>query len=85
MTDTTWRGKLGPMSDDEREAFLAKDYVMRIACLKADGSPYITVCWQDWHDGYFWLVPTSVLAGRGCLRGMGGSPSSSTTTSRWRR
>lgn len=57
MTDTTWRGKLGPMSDDEREAFLAKDYVMRLACLKADGSPYITVCWQDWHDGYFWLVP----------------------------
>src|SRR5206468_3414017 len=22
-----------------------------------DGSPYIAVCWHDWHDGYFWVVP----------------------------
>ena len=30
---------------------------MRIACLEPDGWPYITVCWHDWHDGSFWLVP----------------------------
>ena len=57
MADSTWRGKLGRMADDEREAFLAQGRVMRIACLQPDGSPYITVCWHDWHDGYFWLVP----------------------------
>ncbi len=57
MADTTWRGKLGRMADDEREAFLAQGRVMRIACLQPNGSPYITVCWHDWHDGYFWLVP----------------------------
>ena len=57
MADSTWRGKLGPMADDERDAFLAQGRVMRIACLQPDGSPYITVCWHDWHDGYFWLVP----------------------------
>src|SRR4051812_43020212 len=56
-TDTTWRGKVGGMTADEMEAFLARGKAMRIACLKADGSPYITVCWHDWHDGYFWLVP----------------------------
>lgn len=57
MADTTWRGKLGRMSDEEREAFLAKGQAMRIACLRPDGSPYIAVCWHDWHDGWFWLVP----------------------------
>jgi hypothetical protein len=57
MAESTWRGKLGPMSDAEREAFLAEGRAMRIACLNPDGSPSITVCWHDWHDGWFWLVP----------------------------
>lgn len=57
MADSTWRGKLGRMSDEEREAFLAQGRVMRIACLQPDGSPYIAVCWHDWQHGYFWLVP----------------------------
>jgi hypothetical protein len=57
MADTTWRGKLGRMSEDEQEAFLAEGRVMHIACLDPDGSPSVTVCWHDWHDGYFWLVP----------------------------
>ena len=56
-TDTTWRGKVGGMSEDEVKAFLHRGKMMRVACLKEDGSPYITVCWHDWHDGYFWLVP----------------------------
>src|SRR5260370_16695622 len=57
MAESTWRGKLGRMSDAEQESFLAQGRVMRIACLQPDGSPYITVCWHDWYDGYFWLVP----------------------------
>ena len=56
MADTEWRGKLGGMSDDERDAFLARGKPMRLACLKPDGSPYIAVCWHDWHDEHFWLV-----------------------------
>lgn len=57
MAESNWRGKLGRMSDEEREAFLAEGRVIRIASLKVDGSPSITVCWHDWHDGFFWLVP----------------------------
>ena len=57
MTDSSWRGKVGKMSDDEREAFLAEGRVVHIACLSPEGSPYIAVCWHQWHDGYFWVVP----------------------------
>ena len=57
MTEKTWRGKVGGMTDEERDRFLARGKVMHLACLKPDGRPYITVCWHDWHDGYFWLVP----------------------------
>ena len=57
MAEERWRGKVGGMSASERERFLARGMVMRLACLNPDGSPYITVCWHDWHDGYFWLVP----------------------------
>jgi Pyridoxamine 5'-phosphate oxidase len=57
MTDGTWRGKVGGMTAEEQERFLARGEVMRIACLEPDGSPYVTVCWHDWHEGFFWLVP----------------------------
>jgi pyridoxamine 5'-phosphate oxidase-like protein len=57
MAETAWRGKVGGMSDHEKEAFLARGKPMRLACLEPDGSPYIAVCWHDWCDGFFWLVP----------------------------
>ena len=57
MADSGWRGKVGRMSAEEREAFLARGLPMRLACLDADGWPYITVCWHHWADGHFWLVP----------------------------
>jgi Pyridoxamine 5'-phosphate oxidase len=57
VTDNSWRGKVGKMSDDEREAFLADGRVVHIACLQAGGAPYVAVCWHHWDDGYFWLVP----------------------------
>lgn len=28
-----------------------------LACLKPDGSPYITVCWHEWREGHFWGIP----------------------------
>jgi Pyridoxamine 5'-phosphate oxidase len=57
MGESAWRGKVGPMTGGEREAFLERGVPMRVACLLPGGWPYITVCWHDWHDGYFWLVP----------------------------
>src|SRR5919201_375561 len=57
VSEGSWRGKVGRMSDEERDAFLALGKPMRLSCLKPDGSPYITVCWHDWHEGWFWLVP----------------------------
>ena len=57
MAESAWRGKIGGMSEEEKEAFLARGKPMRLACLRPDGSPYVVVCWHDWQDGYFWLVP----------------------------
>ncbi len=57
MTDESWRGKVGGMSEDELEAFLTEGRLVRIACLQPDGSPYIAVSWHEWRDGYFWIVP----------------------------
>src|SRR6266576_3946568 len=57
VSEGSWRGKVGGMSEAERDGFLARGKTMRVSCLKPDGSPYIAVCWHDWHDGYFWLVP----------------------------
>ena len=45
--ESTWRGKVGGMSEHEREDFLARGKAMRLACLKPDGSPYIAVCWHE--------------------------------------
>src|SRR5207248_8962362 len=57
VSESSWRGKVGGISDEERDTFLARGKTMRLSCLQPDGSPYIAVCWQHWHDGYFWLVP----------------------------
>jgi Pyridoxamine 5'-phosphate oxidase len=45
------------MSAEEVEAFLARPLMMRLACLAQDGGPYVTVCWHEWRDGSFWVVP----------------------------
>ena len=59
MSDTSeeWRGRVGGMSEDEMEAFLAGGTVMRLACLDDGGDPYCVPCWQEWRDGCFWVVP----------------------------
>lgn len=51
-----FRGKIGKMSDQEVAEFLHEPHPIEIACLKPDGSPYITVAWQQWEDEAFWLV-----------------------------
>jgi hypothetical protein len=59
MTETgdTWRGKVRPMTAEEVEEFLSLGINMYLACLTPDGSPYVTVCWHEWQDGYFWVIP----------------------------
>ena len=56
-TSQEWRGKVGGMSEEERDAFLERGVVMRLACLDADGYPYVVPCWHEWRDGAFWVVP----------------------------
>ena len=53
----SWRGKVRGMTEDEMEAFLARNEMMHIACLRPDGWPYVTVCWHEWRDGLFWVIP----------------------------
>ena len=59
MSDSkeTWRGKVRGMTPEEVEEFLSLGVNMYLACLKEDGSPYITVCWHEWRDGFFWVIP----------------------------
>ena len=56
-TSEEWRGRVGGMSEEEMEAFLAGGTVMRLACLDDGGDPYCVPCWQEWRDGCFWVVP----------------------------
>jgi hypothetical protein len=53
----SWRGKVRGLTDEETEAFLARGVLLHLACLTPDGSPYAAVCWHEWRDGAFWVVP----------------------------
>ncbi|HEY3185027.1 MAG TPA: hypothetical protein VGJ77_19455, partial [Gaiellaceae bacterium] len=55
--ETSWRGKVGGMTEEEMERFLEYGVTMHLACLTPDGNPYMVVCWHEWRDGYFWVVP----------------------------
>lgn len=56
-TSEEWRGKVGGMSESERETFLARGVLMRLACLDDEGDPYCVPCWYEWRGGSFWVVP----------------------------
>lgn len=56
-TSQTWRGKVRGMTPEEMEDFLQQGLTMQLACLKQNGDPYITICWHEWRDGYFWVIP----------------------------
>jgi hypothetical protein len=56
-TDETWRGKVGKLDEAETEAFLAGGLVARLACLDADGWPYVVPTWYQFADGGFWIIP----------------------------
>jgi hypothetical protein len=54
--DESWRGKVGPLSEEELEAFLATDVLCRVACLDTDGWPYVVPVWFQYKDGGYYLI-----------------------------
>ena len=60
-----WRGKVGALAQDEVDEFLAEGRIARLACLDADGWPYVVPVWHEWDGSAFWLVarePTDLAA-----------------------
>jgi nitroimidazol reductase NimA-like FMN-containing flavoprotein (pyridoxamine 5'-phosphate oxidase superfamily) len=56
------------MDPEEMERFLEQGVTMHLACLQADGRPYVTVCWHEWRDGSFWVVPRQRSEWATCLK-----------------
>jgi PPOX class probable F420-dependent enzyme len=54
----SWRGKIGVMSDEERDDFLAGNTVARLAVLDDSGWPYVQPVWYQWEpeEGIFWVI-----------------------------
>jgi Pyridoxamine 5'-phosphate oxidase len=52
-----WRGKVGKLSDEDFNAFLASDVLCRLAVLDEDGWPYVVPVWFLYKDGGFYVVP----------------------------
>ncbi len=55
--DESWRGKIGGMSADEIDGFLAEPFLARVACLDDNDWPYVVPCWYQWDGTALWLVP----------------------------
>lgn len=43
------------MTDEERDAFLARERVCRVATVGADGAPHVTPLWFVWDGSALWL------------------------------
>lgn len=60
-TDTAnaeaWRGKVGKLTEEELDAFLAGGHVARLGVLDGDGWPYVVPTWYQWADGGFYIIP----------------------------
>ena len=57
-----WRGKIGRLSAEEINAFLAEGPFCRLGCLDEDGWPYVVPCWFEFRDGVFFIVPRAKSA-----------------------
>jgi hypothetical protein len=49
-------GKMGGMSPEEINEFLKEPWIVRVACIKPDGWPYIFPVWYHWDGACFWIV-----------------------------
>ena len=52
-----WRGKVGKLSEEELDTFLAGGNVARLGCLDPSGWPYVVPTWYQWADGGFYIIP----------------------------
>ena len=52
-----WRGKVGKLSEEELDEFLAGGNVARLGCLDPSGWPYVVPTWYQWADGGFYIIP----------------------------
>ena len=55
--EEAWRGKVGKMSQEEMEAFLAEGVIARLGCLDDEGWPYVVPTWFHYADGGFYIIP----------------------------
>ncbi|MDQ3694518.1 MAG: pyridoxamine 5'-phosphate oxidase family protein [Chloroflexota bacterium] len=53
----TWRGRVGKLSQNELDVFLAEGVVARLACLDHEGWPYVVPVWFQSANGGFYLIP----------------------------
>ena len=51
-----WRGRIGGMSKERIDRFLATDMLCRLAVIKPDGSPYVIPVWYQWDGEALWFV-----------------------------
>ena len=45
-----------PLTRDERDAFLRLGVTARLACLDAEGWPYVVPVWHHWDGEQFWVI-----------------------------
>jgi len=55
--DQEWRGKVGKMTDEEMNEFLAGNPFCRLGSIDDEGWPYVVPCWFEYSDGGFYIVP----------------------------
>ena len=66
--DEQWRGKVGRMTQEEMEEFLATDVLCRLGCLDEGGWPYVVPVWFQYQDGGFYVIPRERSAWAGMLQ-----------------
>lgn len=52
-----WRGKVGKLSEEQMNEFLASDVLCRLGVLDDEGWPYVVPVWFLYKDGGFYIVP----------------------------
>jgi nitroimidazol reductase NimA-like FMN-containing flavoprotein (pyridoxamine 5'-phosphate oxidase superfamily) len=46
----------GPLNSAELAEFLAQPLLLKLACVRPDGWPYVVPLWYAWHEGKFFVV-----------------------------
>lgn len=53
----SWRGKVGQMSEEERDVFLAGNPICKLGCHDDEGWPYVVPVWFEYADGGYYIIP----------------------------